>query len=108
MVVSFLIANGKVARPDCLRTLGLLGAVGSASTVHFGCPLPVIVKVQPSGDVPAAASSKFRVSATAFPPTNKTSMDASASLPTSLSMCLSTCLSMHQPFVLAVLSSAAR
>src|SRR6266702_4872430 len=80
MEVSLLIATGKVARPDCLRTFGLLGAVGSASTVHFGSPLPVFVKVHPSGDVPAGALSKFRVSATAFPPIKKASMAARASL----------------------------
>src|SRR5438067_6344375 len=80
MLVPFFSATGKVARPDCLRTFGLLGAVGSASTVHFGSPLPVIVKVHPSGDVPAAALSKFRVSAIALPPVDKASIDISASL----------------------------
>src|SRR3954465_9778771 len=80
MLVSLLMASGNVARPDCLRTFGLLGAVGSASTLHFGSPLPVIVKVHPSGDVPVAALSKFKVSATAFPPSNKTSIDARTAL----------------------------
>lgn len=55
--------TGYVARPDCLRTFGLLGAVGSASTVHFGCPVPVFVAVQPGGGAPVARLSKFVVSA---------------------------------------------
>src|SRR5437016_14032128 len=78
-LVSSLMQTGYVAWPDCLRTFGLLGAVASASTVHFGRPLPVIVKVQPWGGVPAAALSKFRVSAMAFPSTNNASNTAARS-----------------------------
>ena len=75
MLVSLLIATGKVARPDCLSKFGLLGAVGSASTVRFGFPFPVILKIHPSGDLPAGALSKFKVSAMAFPHINKASME---------------------------------
>src|SRR5260221_6565284 len=38
---SGLTHQGKNPLPDCLRTLGLLGAEGSASTDHFGKPRPV-------------------------------------------------------------------
>src|SRR5438552_3883060 len=52
-----------VARPDCFRTFGLLGAVSSLSTVHFGSPVPVFVAVHPGGGAPAVRLSKLTVSA---------------------------------------------
>src|SRR5439155_5239817 len=57
--------TGYVARPDCLSTFGLLGAVSSLSIVHFASPVPVLVAVQPGGGVPIVRSSKLRVCANA-------------------------------------------
>src|SRR2546423_15447966 len=54
---------GYVARPDCFRTFGLLGAVSSCSTLHFGSPVPVFVAVHPGGGAPASRLSKLIVSA---------------------------------------------
>src|SRR3981189_1148120 len=58
MLLSFLRSSGKVARPDCLSTFDVDGAVPSLSTVHFGSPFPVRVGVQPSGAVPIRLLSK--------------------------------------------------
>ena len=66
-----MMATGKVARPDCLSTFGLLGAVASALTVHFDCPWPVVVKFHPSGGIPTGLLSKFKVSAMASETTTK-------------------------------------
>src|SRR5262245_822352 len=60
---SFFTHHGNVPLPDCLSTFGLLGAVASVSTVHFGVPLPVLPANQPAGSSPAFVSSKFTVSA---------------------------------------------
>src|SRR5713226_3804762 len=57
--------TGYVACPDCLSTLGWLGAEGSFSTVHFAAPVPVFVAVQPGGGAPVVRLSKFTVSASA-------------------------------------------
>src|SRR5207302_11337933 len=57
--------QGKVPAPDCLSTLGALGAVGSPSTVHLGVPRPVTPATQPLGSEPTASWSKVIVSATA-------------------------------------------
>src|SRR5262249_55342803 len=65
MLVSSLMQMGNVARPDCFRTFGLLGAVSSLSTVHFAAPLPVWVAVQPGGGAPVSKLSKLTVSASA-------------------------------------------
>src|SRR5438034_2294919 len=54
---------GYVARPDCFRTFGLLGAVSSFSTVHFGSPVPVFVAVHPGGGSPILRLSKLTASA---------------------------------------------
>src|SRR5271157_873684 len=67
MRVSSLMQTGKVATPDCLRTLGLLGAESSATTAHLGSPLPVLVAVQPGGGAPVLRLSKLTVSADALP-----------------------------------------
>src|SRR2546429_8341967 len=64
-LVSSLMQTGYVAWPDCLSTFGLLGAVLSASIVHFALPVPVLVAVQPGGGAPAFIVSKFIVSACA-------------------------------------------
>src|SRR5205823_1413778 len=64
-LASSLMQTGYVARPDCLSTFGLLGAVLSASIVHFASPVPVLVAVQPGGGAPAFMVSKFTVSARA-------------------------------------------
>src|SRR5687767_5301237 len=61
---SSLIASGYVASPDCFRTFGLLGALLSCSTVHFGSPLPVLVRFQPAGADPDFKSSKLMLAAT--------------------------------------------
>src|SRR6266545_3924542 len=66
-LVSSLRQTGYVARPDCFRTLGLLGALSSCSIVHFASPLPVLVAVQPVGGAPVFMLSKLTVSANAIP-----------------------------------------
>src|SRR5262245_20710167 len=53
---------GNVPLPDCCSTLGLLGAVGSATTAHFGTPLPVTPCCHADGSEPDAASSKVIIS----------------------------------------------
>src|SRR5215471_3619808 len=62
----FFTHHGKVPRPICLRTFGLLGAVVSGSTCQRGFPLPVTPHVQPGGSAPTAALSKSSVSVYAF------------------------------------------
>src|SRR5258705_9431945 len=62
MLVSSLMQTGYVAVPDCFSTFGLLGAVGSATTVHFACPLPVWLAVHPPGGLPGSAVSNVTVS----------------------------------------------
>src|SRR5213594_3572656 len=57
--------TGYVAWPDCFSTFGLLGAVLSASIVHFASPLPVLVAVQPGGGAPTLRLSKLTESAAA-------------------------------------------
>src|SRR5437016_7640226 len=57
--------TGYVAWPDCFSTFGLLGAVLSASIVHFASPLPVLVAVQPGGGAPVLRLSKLTESAAA-------------------------------------------
>src|SRR5438132_948897 len=64
-LASSLMQTGYVAWPDCLRTFGLLGAVLSASIVHFASPVPAFVEIQPGGGAPAFMVSKFIVSACA-------------------------------------------
>src|SRR6266403_2622197 len=56
-----------MASPDCLRTLGLLGAESSATTSHLASPLPVLEAVQPGGAEPVLRLSKLMVSAKARP-----------------------------------------
>src|SRR3979490_2679519 len=63
---SFFTHQGKVPWPDCINTFGLLGAVGSACTSHFGEPRPVTPAVQPVGTFPASSRSKLMVSACAM------------------------------------------
>src|SRR5215472_10118949 len=65
-LVSSLRQTGKVAWPDCFRTLGALGAVSSFSMVHFSWPVPVLVAVQPGSGAPVLRLSKFTVSANAM------------------------------------------
>src|SRR5438105_10077960 len=60
---SFFTQYGYVPSPDCLSTFGLLGALASASTVHFGVPVPVTPAVQPFGTSPALSASKLTFSA---------------------------------------------
>lgn len=50
----FSTHQGKVPEPDCFSTFGVLGALLSASTVHFGKPRPVTPAVQPAGRKPQA------------------------------------------------------
>src|SRR5919201_2800125 len=57
--------QGNVPLPDCWRTFGLLGAVGSARTSHFGLPLPVTPCSHPAGNAPGGSASKLMVCATA-------------------------------------------
>src|SRR5215468_11161830 len=54
--------HGNVPLPDCLRTLGALGAVGSFSTVQRGVPRPVTPQTQAGGVAPTFRSSKLMVS----------------------------------------------
>src|SRR5215471_4561820 len=54
-------ADREVAVPDCFKTFGPLGAVGSRSMVHFGLPVPVLVAVQPGGAAPVGRLSKLTV-----------------------------------------------
>src|SRR5438132_7697427 len=68
--VSSLLQMGYVARPDCFSTFGGLGAVLSASTVHFASPVPVFVAVQPGGGAPAFRLSKLTESASATTDSN--------------------------------------
>jgi len=63
--VSSLMQTGYVAWPACFWTFGLLGAVLSASIVHFASPLAVLVAVQPGGGTPASRLSKLTESAAA-------------------------------------------
>src|SRR5437016_13080927 len=60
-----LMQMGKVPSADCLRTFCLLGAESSSSTVHLVSPLPVTALVQPIGGLPAPASSKLIIAASA-------------------------------------------
>src|SRR5437660_576532 len=60
---SGLTHQGKVPLPDCLSTLGLLGAEASASTDHLGEPRPVTPERQPAGSAPGASRSNETVSA---------------------------------------------
>src|SRR5690349_3735867 len=62
----FLTHQGNVPCPDCFSTLGLLGAVGSASTAHFGAPRPVTPATQSAGRPPGFVLSKVSVSAIAM------------------------------------------
>src|SRR5439155_25729426 len=60
---SDLTHQGKVPLPDCLSTLGLLGADMSASTDHLGEPRPVTPARQPAGSAPGVSRSNETVSA---------------------------------------------
>jgi hypothetical protein len=53
--------HGNVPLPDCLSTFGLLGAVASASTDHFGEPRPVTPARQPAGVAPGMSWSNVIV-----------------------------------------------
>src|SRR5678816_1128200 len=64
---SFITHHGKVPEPDCLSTFGALGAVASASTIHFDEPFPVTPATHPAGRLPGASSSKLTVLAMAGP-----------------------------------------
>src|SRR5262245_43432256 len=63
--VSFFTHQGNVPLPDCWRTWGALGAVGSAMTAHCGDPRPVTPAIQPAGNAPILSRSKSTVSAMA-------------------------------------------
>ena len=62
MWVSVFTQIGKVPSPDCLRTLGLLGADSSFSMLHLGLPLPVTVPFQLAGSALGFSWSKLIVS----------------------------------------------
>src|SRR5262245_41378475 len=57
--MSFFTHQGNVPSPDCLRTFGLLRAVGSGTTLQTGAPVPVTPEIQPSGKAPGGTASKF-------------------------------------------------
>src|SRR5450631_2663833 len=63
IATSFFTHQGNAPLPDCLRTLGALGAVPSASMAHFGAPRPVTPATHPAGRVPTRSLSKLIVSA---------------------------------------------
>ena len=55
--------HGNAPLPDCLSTFGLLGAVVSASTDHFGELRPATPARHPAGTVPAVSWSNDIVAA---------------------------------------------
>src|SRR5436190_22859286 len=59
--------QGKGPLPDCCSTFGLLGALASCCTAHFGVPFPVTPCRQLAGNAPGASVSKLMVSANAAP-----------------------------------------
>src|SRR5213593_4531242 len=75
--VPVLTHHGKLPEPDCFKTLGGLGAVGSCSTVHLADPLPVTPPLHPIGGAPTGSLSKLMVSAIAV----VTTLDASSDKP---------------------------
>src|SRR5581483_2997527 len=70
--------QGKVPEPDCLSTLGALGAAGSGSTLQRGAPRPVTPWVQPGGSACAGAVSKLKLLAASMRSPSQ-SLDAGAS-----------------------------
>src|SRR5262245_24918728 len=67
--------HGNVPAPDCLRTLGALGAVASAATAQRGEPLPVTPAAQPGGSSPGVMESKLTKPATRRAAERTVSMD---------------------------------
>src|SRR5436190_3852534 len=57
--------QGNGPLPDCCSTFGLLGALESARTAHFGFPFPVTPCCHALGSEPGASLSKLMVSANA-------------------------------------------
>src|SRR4051812_10640239 len=86
VALSLFTHQGKVAEPDWRRTLPLLGAVGSGSTVHFGVPRPVAPQVHPAGAWPTTSVSKLMFAAIAFTVKESVAASRTVFMPCSLAL----------------------